>query len=109
MPCWTEEKSSREIAPAFVGQLGPMATPEKIKPVLKELGFYDVYEVAVGADIGTAHEAKHFMECVPEKMPFMATSCCPSWAAIGKKAFFPEIADCVSTGLTPMVVTARND
>ncbi len=95
-----------EIAPAFVGQLGPMATPEKIKPVLKELGFYDVYEVAVGADIGTAHEAKHFMECVPEKMPFMATSCCPSWAAMAK-SFFPEIADCVSTGLTPMVVTAR--
>ena len=95
-----------EIAPAFVGQLGPMATPEKIKPVLKELGFYDVYEVAVGADIGTAHEAKHFMECVPDKMPFMATSCCPSWAAMAK-SFFPEIADCVSTGLTPMVVTAR--
>lgn len=95
-----------EIAPAFVGQLGPMATPEKIKPMLKELGFDDVYEVAVGADIGAVQEAEHFLNNVPDKLPFMATSCCPSWAAMAK-GFFPDIAHCVSTGLTPMVVTAR--
>ena len=95
-----------EIAPAFVGQLGPMATPEKIKPMMKELGFSDVFEVAVGADMGAYEEAKHFLNDVPEKIPFMATSCCPSWAAMAK-SFFPEIAHCVSTGLTPMVATAR--
>ncbi len=95
-----------EIAPAFVGQLGPMATPEKIKSVLKELGFDDVYEVAVGADIGAAEEAEHFLNSVPDELPFLATSCCPSWASMAKN-FFPEIAHCVSTGLTPMVATAR--
>ncbi len=95
-----------EIAPAFVGQLGPMATPEKIKPLLKTLGFYDVYEVAQGADIGAVNEAKHFLENVPDKQPFLATSCCPSWAAMAKK-LFPEIAHCVSEGRTPMVVTAH--
>ncbi len=95
-----------EIAPAFVGQLGPLVTPEKIKPTMKLLGFTDVYEVAVGADIGAAEEAKHFLKDVPDKLPFMATSCCPSWAAMAK-SFFPDIAHCVSSGLTPMVATAR--
>ncbi|MBQ3553445.1 MAG: 4Fe-4S dicluster domain-containing protein [Clostridia bacterium] len=95
-----------EIAPAFVGQLGPLAEPENIKPLLKELGFYDVYEVAAGADIGAVEEAKHFLENVPDKQPFLATSCCPSWASMAKK-LFPDIAHCVSEGRTPMVVTAH--
>ena len=102
----SDVKVIAEIAPAFVGQLGPMATPEKIKVLLKKLGFYDVYEVASGADIGAYEEAVHFLENVPDKLPFLATSCCPSWAETAKK-FFPEITDCVSVGLTPMVLTAR--
>lgn len=46
-----------QVAPAFVGQFGPAATPGKIKTALKQLGFADVYETAIGADIGAATEA----------------------------------------------------
>ena len=46
-------------------------------------------EVAIGADLCTIEEAKDFMEEVPEKQPFMATSCCPAWSVMAKK-LFPE-------------------
>lgn len=95
-----------EIAPAYVGQFGPLATPEKMHEALRKLGFADVVEVAVGADVSTVHEAKEFLEKVPDKLPFLATSCCPSWSIMAKTAF-PEIAECVSGSLTPMVSTAR--
>ena len=46
------------------------------------------------------------MEEVPEKLPFMGTSCCPAWSVMAKK-LFPEYANCISMALTPMVLTAR--
>ncbi len=94
------------IAPAFVGQFGPLATPDKIKPALQMLGISDVYEVAVGADVGAIEEAYHFMQKVPKQLPFLATSCCPSWSIMAKNTF-PELASCISDSLTPMVATAR--
>ena len=94
------------VAPAFLGQFGPAATPERLTPALKRLGFADVAEVAVGADLCTIEEAIDFLDEVPEKHPFMATSCCPAWSVMAKK-LFPEYADCISMARTPMVLTAR--
>ena len=94
------------VAPAFVGQFGPDMTPEKLKPSMKLLGFDDVVEVAIGADLCTVEEAKDFLAEVPEKLPFMGTSCCPAWSVMAKK-LFPEFKDCISMALTPMVITAR--
>ena len=81
-------------------------TPDKLKAAMKMLGFRHVAEVAVGADLCTLDEAKDFLEKVPAEQPFMATSCCPSWAVMAKK-LFPEQANCISMALTPMVLTAR--
>ena len=97
-----------EIAPAYVGQFGPGATPEKIHAALRELGFSKVYEVALGADIGAVTEAHDYVYHVKTgKLPFLLTSCCPAWAMLAKKQF-PEIIDSVSKELTPMVATARS-
>lgn len=93
------------IAPAFAGQFGNVSTG-KIRTAFKELGFEDVLEVAVGADLCTIEEAQDFMKEVPEKQPFMATSCCPAWSVMAKK-LFPEFASYISMALTPMVLTAR--
>ncbi len=41
---------------------------------MKKLGFADVFEVAIGADLCAAQEAQDFLDEVPEKIPFMATS-----------------------------------
>lgn len=94
------------VAPAFVGQFGPKATPEKLTAAMKKLGFDSVVEVAVGADLCAVEEAKDFMREVPEHQPFMATSCCPSWSVMAKK-LFPKLAPYISMALTPMVLTAR--
>ena len=94
------------VAPAFVGQFGKAATPAKLKAAMRILGFDDVVEVAIGADLCTVEEAKDFLAEVPEKLPFMGTSCCPAWSVMAKK-LFPEFKDCISMALTPMVITAR--
>ena len=94
------------IAPAFVGQFGASVTPEKVKGALKELGFKDVVEVAIGADLCTVEEAEDFLNKVPNEQPFMATSCCPAWSVMAKK-LFPDFKPYISMALTPMVLTGR--
>ncbi|MDD3428787.1 MAG: 4Fe-4S dicluster domain-containing protein [Oscillospiraceae bacterium] len=94
------------VAPAFVGQFGPKADPSKVKSAMKQLGFADVVEVAIGADLCTIEEAEDFLKKVPAEQPFMATSCCPSWSVMAKK-LFPEFESYISMALTPMVLTAR--
>lgn len=94
------------VAPSIVGQFGPAADGRKLQKALRMLGFADVVEVAVGADICAVEEAEDFVEHVPTKQPFMATSCCPSWSVMVKK-LFPEYANNISLTMTPMVLTAR--
>lgn len=96
-----------QVAPAFVGQFGPKVTPDSFKTALKELGFYDVYETAIGADLGCLEEAEHYVhEVASGKEAFSLTSCCPSWSVMAKN-LFPETIDKISNALTPMVATAR--
>jgi [FeFe] hydrogenase (group B1/B3) len=95
-----------EIAPSFVGQFGPLATPGKVVAALKKLGFKDVLEVGLGADIGSMHEAGEFLDNVPDSQEFLGTSCCPSWEAFAE-AVQPELAGCISSSHTPMVATAQ--
>lgn len=94
------------IAPAAIGQFGENLTMRKVKAAIRALGFTDAIEVAIGADLCTIQEAEHFVKEVPDELPFMLTSCCPSWAAMIKK-LYPEYTDCISMALTPMVLTAR--
>ena len=94
------------IAPAVVGQFGPKLTPDRLRSAFQALGFADVVEVAIGADLCTIEEAKDFVEEVPQKLPFMATSCCPAWSMMAKK-LYPEYKECISMALTPMVLTGR--
>ena len=94
------------VAPAFINQFPGLASTGKLKAALKAVGFYDVVEVAIGADLCTVDEAHDFLEEVPEKLNFMATSCCPAWSMMAKTAF-PDLAKNISMTMTPMVFTAR--
>lgn len=101
------KKIIAQVAPAFVGQFGPKVTPDMFKTALKELGFHDVYETALGADLGCMAEAEHYVkEVATGNQAFALTSCCPSWAVMAKN-LFPETIDKISNALTPMVATAR--
>ena len=100
------ERVFAAVAPSFVGQLGPKVTPERLKGAMQKIGFADVAEVAVGADLCTIDEAEDFLKKVPAEQPFMATSCCPAWSVMAKK-LYPDLAPNISMALTPMVLTAR--
>lgn len=96
-----------EVAPAIMGQFGEGITPAIIKGALLDIGFKEVHEVASGADVAAATEAHQYVEeVVGGKLPFLLTSCCPSWAMLAKKQF-PQLIEEVSQSLTPMVATAR--
>ncbi len=95
------------IAPAFVGQFGPLVKPDMIKEGIRRLGFKSVVEVALGADIESIHEAEEFLTEVPETLKFLGTSCCPSWYLAATKNF-PEFKQNISSSATPMVATAKH-
>lgn len=102
------DKIIAEVAPAYVGQFGEKTTSGQVKAALLALGFAEVREVALGADIGAVAEAKHYAEHVATgELPFLLTSCCPSWSMLAKTQF-PEMIESVSRELTPMVATARS-
>ena len=94
------------VAPAFIGQFGKHSTPGKFIAAMKQLGFYRIVEVAVGADMCTIEEARDFLEKVPTQQSYMATSCCPAWHSMIEKLYPSEVAN-MSMTLTPMVFTAR--
>ncbi len=96
-----------EIAPSYIAQFGDDVTPSKFKAALLALGFSNVYEVAFGADVGAISEAHHYAkEVATGNIPFLLTSCCPSWSEMAKK-YFPDMIHNISQELTPMVATAR--
>lgn len=94
------------VAPSFANQFRGNGDEAHLRAALKELGFEDMVEVAIGADLCAIQEAKDFLEEVPAKIPFMGTSCCPAWSVMAKTQF-PQYANCISMALTPMVLTAR--
>jgi iron only hydrogenase large subunit-like protein len=70
------------------------------------LGFKDVVEVALGADIIIGHEAEEFAHSLQMGKDFMTSSCCPAFVQyINLK--YPELKDNVSTTVSPMIATAR--
>lgn len=94
------------VAPAFIGQFSGRVSPGKFVTAMKQLGFARVVEVAIGADLCTIEEARDFLEKVPEKQNYMATSCCPAWHSMIEK-LYPTETEKLSMTLTPMVFTAR--
>jgi iron only hydrogenase large subunit-like protein len=95
------------VAPAFVGQFGPEFTPGKMRSALKEIGFTDMVEVALFADMLSIREAVEFDVRVKQEEDYMITSCCcPIWVKLIQKKF-PELLDKVSTSVSPMVAAGR--
>ncbi len=102
---WREgRKTVAMVAPAIAGQF--KAPLSRILGAFRELGFDEVIEVARGADVTTASEAREFMHKMGEGQAFMTTSCCPSYIATVDK-HLPEIKPFVSDTGTPMHYTAK--
>lgn len=101
-------REKREVyacfAPSIEGQFGGVTVGEMMK-ALKELGFTDAFEVALGADATAYYEAQEAKE-VAEAGGHMTTSCCPAFYNMVKK-HYPQLMDKVSHTVSPMVATAR--
>ena len=88
------------VAPAIAGQF-KYAKTGQIITAMKKLGFTHVEEAALGADIVAYHEAEELRE-----KGFLTSSCCPAFVSyIHSK--FPDLADNVSTNLSPMAALAK--
>ncbi len=92
------------LAPAMMGQLP--CTPEQLKEAIQQLGFYDVYEVAQGADVTTKTEAAEFTERLENGAEFMTTSCCAGYNELVEK-HIPEMKPFRSDTKTPLYYTAE--
>lgn len=93
------------VAPAAEGQFGMDITMGSIRNGLKKLGFKDMVDVAIGADFVSDSEAQEWAEAYEEGRK-MTTSCCPAFVHLIRR-HFPELADHISTTVSPMAATAR--
>ena len=90
------------IAPAFASQFNYASIGQVVTGV-KKLGFKDVVEVALGADLVSKHETEEFLN---KETDVMFSSCCPAfYDYINHK--YPELKDNISSTVSPMIATAR--
>lgn len=95
------------IAPAFAGQFGPEITAGKLRSALLALGFTDVLETALYADLVTMKEAFEFEDHVKTDQDFMFTSCCcPVWIKLIENKF-PDLIEHISPSVSPMIASGR--
>lgn len=93
------------IAPAISTQYN--AQIGQIVSAIKKMGFQDVIEAALGADMVAYYEALEFVDRVGNnEEPCMMTSCCPAFVAHVKKNY-PDLAKHISTMVSPMVAVSR--
>jgi len=95
------------VAPAIVGQFGDNITMGQIRTALKLIGFEDMIEVALFADILTIKEAFEFNNLVIKEEDFFLTSCCcPVWYNLTKKNY-PKLFQHMSPSISPMIASGR--
>ncbi len=98
----SEDEMIAMFAPAIIAQFGPKVTLGKIKTTLKMVGFSEVYEVALGADIVAEEEA----EFIENSTDTVTTSCCPAFVDYIEKNQ-PDFIDKISPAPSPMIALAE--
>ncbi len=88
------------VAPAIAAQF-PGVRIEQVVEGITKLGFTNVVEAAMGADVVTEGEARELAE-----KKILTSSCCPAFVAYIQK-FHPELKDKISHNLSPMAQTGK--
>ncbi|MDR2576431.1 MAG: 4Fe-4S binding protein, partial [Puniceicoccales bacterium] len=101
-------KEGRDViampAPAFAGQFSE--SQGKVQAALRNVGFRQICEVAIGAEKTARVEASDFHEHLGSGQTFMTTSCCAAYNEFVAK-HLPEIQPYVSQAKTPLYYTAE--
>lgn len=102
-----------QIAPAVRVAIGEEfgippgeVTIGKVVAALKKLGFDEVYDTGLGADLTVMEESKEFLERLEkgEKLPLF-TSCCPGWVKYAEQKY-PELREHISSCRSPQQMFA---
>jgi len=93
----SSKKKVALLAPSIVSQFGPKVSIGKIKSALKKIGFEEVYEVAIGADMVAKEEADY----IENSDDLVTTSCCPAFVEYVRK-YQSEYEKNISPSLSPM-------
>ncbi len=88
------------VAPSISSQFSYAKLGQVISG-LKELGFHDVIEAALGADMVAMAEAKELSE-----KGLLTSSCCPAFVQYIKQTF-PSLVEHISHNMSPMAVLAK--
>lgn len=88
------------VAPSVAGQF-PYATFGQLFSGIKALGFTDVAEVALGADIVASRESGELKE-----KGFLISSCCPAFVSLVEKKY-PHLKEHISANLSPAGTLAK--
>lgn len=95
------------VAPAIAGQFGDNTTLGQLRTAFRLMGFDDMIEVAMFADILTIREAFEFNHLVKSEKDFFLTSCCcPVWFNLTKKGY-PDMYKHMSPSVSPMIASGR--
>jgi [FeFe] hydrogenase (group B1/B3) len=89
------------VAPSIAAQFS-YAKLGQVVSGIKKLGFYNVAEVALGADMVASKEARE----LAETEDFLTSSCCPAFVDYINKNF-PQLKEHVSHNLSPMAEIGR--
>ncbi len=88
------------VAPSIASQF-KYAQAGQVFTGIRALGFYEIKEAALGADMVAKHEAKEWAE-----KGFLTSSCCPAFVKYVKQSF-PALAKHVSTTLSPAAMISK--
>ncbi|WP_010249645.1 [Fe-Fe] hydrogenase large subunit C-terminal domain-containing protein [Acetivibrio cellulolyticus] len=95
------------VAPAIAGQFGEDVTLGQLRSAFRVMGFEDMIEVAMFADILSIREAFEFSSLVKTEKDFFLTSCCcPVWFNLTRKGY-PEMYRHMSPSVSPMIASGR--
>lgn len=93
-------------APSITGQFGDNITINQVKAALKQIGFYNMEEAAIGADITAIEEADEFIDRMQNGEKYMTTSCCPCFVSYIENSF-PKERKSISNTVSPMIAIAK--
>lgn len=91
------EKVVASVAPSFAANYG--VTINEVRAVLKQIGFFDAEETALGAEL----VKKEYVRILNEEKPdVLISSCCPS-ANLYIQKYFPAALGALAKVVSPMV------
>lgn len=89
------------LAPSFIG-LFPEYKGNELFQAIKSLGFYDVEETAIGAEIVSFH----YSRMLEESQEPIISACCPVVVSV-IKTYYPELVKNIAPVVSPMIAHGK--